>query len=147
MLVIFGASGDLTHRKLFPALYALATRHMLPERFAVLGTARSPMSTDEFRKAMEAAVREHARVEFKQEVWDELVSATHYVPMEFEDDSGSDRLAEKLNELDKEHGTEGNRVYYLAVPPTRSRRSSTRSASGARREGWARLIVEKPFGQ
>ncbi|MDX6423638.1 MAG: glucose-6-phosphate 1-dehydrogenase, partial [Gaiellaceae bacterium] len=74
VLVIFGASGDLTKRKLFPALYALATRHMLPERFAVLGTARSPMSTDEFRKAMEKAVREYGRVEFKQEVWDELVS-------------------------------------------------------------------------
>jgi glucose-6-phosphate 1-dehydrogenase len=66
VLVIFGASGDLTKRKLFPALYALAYRHMLPERFAVLGTARSPMSTEEFRKAMEEAVREHARVEFKQ---------------------------------------------------------------------------------
>ena len=147
MLVIFGASGDLTKRKLFPALYALATRHMLPERFAVLGTARSPMSTEEFRKAMEAAVREHARVEFKQDVWDELVSATHYVPMEFEDDSGEDRVAQKLNELDQEHGTEGNRLYYLAVPPsaiaTLVREIGERRAT----DGWARLIVEKPFGQ
>ena len=117
MLVIFGASGDLTRRKLFPALYALAFRHMLPERFAVLGTARSPMSTEEFRKHMEEAVREHARVEFKQEVWDELVSATHYVPMEFDDDTGRDRVVEKLDELDEEYGTEGNRLYYLAVPP------------------------------
>ena len=120
---------------------------MLPERFAVLGTARSPMSTEEFRKAMEEAVREHARVEFKQEVWDELVSATHYVPMEFEDDSGEDRVAAKLNELDKEHGTEGNRLYYLAVPPsaiaTLVREIGERRAT----DGWARLIVEKPFGQ
>jgi len=120
---------------------------MLPERFAVLGTARSPMSTDEFRKAMEEAVREHARVEFKQEVWDELVSATHYVPMEFEDDRAEDRVAEKLDELDKEHGTEGNRLYYLAVPPsaiaTLVREIGERRAT----EGWARLIVEKPFGQ
>jgi glucose-6-phosphate 1-dehydrogenase len=120
---------------------------MLPERFAVLGTARSPMSTEDFRKAMEEAVREHARVEFKQEVWDELVSATHYVPMEFEDDTGEDRVAEKLNELDKEHGTEGNRLYYLAVPPsaiaTLVREIGERRAT----DGWARLIVEKPFGQ
>jgi glucose-6-phosphate 1-dehydrogenase len=96
---------------------------------------------------MEEAVREHARVEFKQEVWDELVSATHYVPMEFEDDHGEDRVAEKLNELDKEHGTEGNRLYYLAVPPsaiaTLVREIGERRAT----EGWARLIVEKPFGQ
>jgi len=114
---------------------------MLPERFAVLGTARSPMSTDEFRKAMEEAVREHARVEFKQEVWDELVSATHYVPMEFEDDRAEDRVAEKLDELDKEHGTEGNRLYYLAVPPsaiaTLVREIGERRAT----EGWARLIT------
>ena len=147
MLVIFGASGDLTRRKLFPALYALAYRHMLPERFAVLGSARSPMSTEEFRRVMEEAVRQHARVEFKQEVWDELASATQYVPMEFEDDRGEDRVVEKLTELDEEQGTEGNRLYYLAVPPsaiaTLVHEIGDRRASG----GWARLIVEKPFGR
>jgi glucose-6-phosphate 1-dehydrogenase len=104
------------------------------------------MSTEEFRKAMEEAVREHARVEFKQEIWDELVSATHYAPMEFEDDPGEDRVAAKLNELDSEHGTEGNRLYYLAVPPNAIARLVREIGERRATEGWARLIVEKPFG-
>jgi glucose-6-phosphate 1-dehydrogenase len=147
VLVIFGASGDLTRRKLFPALYALAYRNMLPERFAVLGTARSPMSTEEFRKTMEKAVREYGRVEFKQEVWDELVSATHYVPTEFEDDAGRDRVVEKLDELDEEYGTEGNRLYYLAVPPDAIAMLVEKIGERRTKEGTGRLIVEKPFGR
>ncbi len=147
VLVIFGASGDLTRRKLFPALYALAYRNMLPERFAVLGSARSPMSTEEFRKTMKEAVREYGRVEFKQEVWDELVSATHYVPTEFEDDAGRDRVVEKLDELDEEYGTEGNRLYYLAVPPDAIAMLVEKIGERRTKEGTARLIVEKPFGR
>ncbi|HEV8687566.1 MAG TPA: glucose-6-phosphate dehydrogenase [Gaiellaceae bacterium] len=147
MLVIFGASGDLTRRKLFPALYALAVRHLLPEPFAVLGSARSPMSTDEFRKDMEEAVKQYARDEFKPEVWEELASATFYVPTEFENDQGENRIAQKLEELDQERGTQGNRLYYLAVPP--SAIATLVREIGERRStsGWARLIVEKPFGR
>jgi glucose-6-phosphate 1-dehydrogenase len=147
VLVIFGASGDLTKRKLFPALYALAVRHLLPERFAILGSARSPMSSDDFRKGMEEAVRKYARDEFRQDVWDEVADATSYVAMEFEDEHGEDRVAQRLEELDRERGTEGNRVYYLAVPPdaigTLVRELGERRASA----GWTRLIVEKPFGR
>jgi glucose-6-phosphate 1-dehydrogenase len=147
VLVIFGASGDLTRRKLFPALYALAVRHLLPEPFAVLGSARSPMSTDEFRKDMEEAVKQYARDEFKPEVWEELASATFYVPTEFENDQGENRIAQKLEELDQERGTQGNRLYYLAVPP--SAIATLVREIGERRStsGWARLIVEKPFGR
>jgi glucose-6-phosphate 1-dehydrogenase len=147
VLVIFGASGDLTRRKLFPALYALAVRHLLPEPFAVLGSARSPMSTDEFRKDVEEAVKQYARDEFKPEVWEELASATFYVPTEFENDQGENRIAQKLEELDQERGTQGNRLYYLAVPP--SAIATLVREIGERRStsGWARLIVEKPFGR
>ena len=90
MFVIFGASGDLTQRKLFPALYELASRQMLPERFAVVGTARSPMTSDEsFATAMEEAVREHARVEFKPESLGRVRRGSmYYVPMEFADERG-----------------------------------------------------------
>ena len=146
-LVIFGASGDLTQRKLFPALYALAVRDMLPERFAVLGTARSPMASEEFRKSMEEAVRKHARDEFRQDVWDDLAAVTYYVPMEFDDDHGEDRVVEKLNEIDRDHGTEGNRLHYLAVPPDAI--ATLVQEIGERRgdDGWTRLIVEKPFGR
>jgi glucose-6-phosphate 1-dehydrogenase len=147
VLVIFGASGDLTRRKLFPALYALAVRHLLPEPFAVLGSARSPMSTDAFRREMEEAVKQYGRDDFKPETWDELAAATFYAPTEFENDQGENRIAQKLEELDQERGTQGNRLYYLAVPP--SAIATLVREIGERRstKGWTRLIVEKPFGR
>src|SRR5205814_8840473 len=74
VIVIFGASGDLTSRKLMPALYALAFRGLLPEHFAVVGAARTEESDDEFRERMKEAVQQHARDQFRQEVWDELAA-------------------------------------------------------------------------
>jgi glucose-6-phosphate 1-dehydrogenase len=146
-LVIFGASGDLTHRKIFPALYALAYRRLLPERFAVIGSARSDWTDEEFRDRMERAVREFGRDDFKQEVWDRLAEATHYLSMDFADSSGEDRLAERLNELDEERGTRGNRVYYLAVPPAAMPTIVEELGKRRKTEGWVRLIIEKPFGR
>jgi glucose-6-phosphate 1-dehydrogenase len=145
-LVIFGASGDLTRRKIFPALYALAYRRLLPERFAVVGTARSEWSDHEFRDRMEHAVREFGRDDFKQEVWDWLADATQYLPMDFSDESRADELMSRLNRVDEERGTSGNRVYYFAVPPQAM--PTIVKGLGRRRtkKGWARLIVEKPFG-
>src|ERR671929_2123528 len=78
-LVIFGASGDLTRRKLFPALYSLALRGMLPERFGVVGVARTETSDDEFREAMKRAVQEFGRDDFKDETWDWLAEGMRYV--------------------------------------------------------------------
>jgi glucose-6-phosphate 1-dehydrogenase len=145
-LVIFGASGDLTRRKIFPALYALAYRRLLPERFAVVGTSRSEMTDQEFRDRMEHAVREFGRDDFKQEVWDRLADATQYLPMDFSDESKADDLMSRLNRVDEERGTSGNRVYYFAVPPQAM--PTIVKGLGKRRttKGWARLIVEKPFG-
>ena len=85
VLVVFGASGDLTHRKIFPALYSLAMRKLLPENFAIVGAARSDWSDDEFRDQMEHAVREFGRDDFNQDVWDRLSKATHYVAVDFAD--------------------------------------------------------------
>src|SRR6478735_1043569 len=82
VFVIFGASGDLTQRKLFPALYSLAYRRLLPEKFAVVGVARSQESDDEFRSRMEAAVREHARDPFRDDVWESLAAGMRYVSTE-----------------------------------------------------------------
>ena len=147
-LVIFGASGDLTRRKLFPALYSLALRRLLPEQFAVVGVARSEETDDEFRERMKEAVQEFGRDEFDEEVWEWLADGMRYVATDFADEGGEDRLAAVLTELDEERGTAGNRVYYLAVPPdaisTLVRRDS---ASAARPSGWTRVIVEKPFGR
>jgi glucose-6-phosphate 1-dehydrogenase len=146
ILVIFGASGDLTQRKLFPALYSLAYRRLLPKQFAIVGVARTEESDDEFKERMKGAVQEHSRDEFRDDAWESLADGMRYVAMDFGDEEGEDRLAETLNELDEERGTRGNRVYYLATPPVVF--ATVVEALGKRRhtEGWTRLIVEKPFG-
>jgi glucose-6-phosphate 1-dehydrogenase len=146
ILVIFGASGDLTKRKLFPALYSLAFRQMLPENFAVVGASRSEESDDEFRKRMKQAVQQSARDDFRDDVWETLADGMHYLALDFADEQGEEELAQTLTELDRERGTRGNRVYYLATPPTVF--PVVVEALGKRRaaEGWTRLIIEKPFG-
>ena len=146
LLVIFGASGDLTAKKLMPALYSLAFRGLLPERFGVVGSARSEETDDAFRERMRQAVSEYARDPFKQEVWDELAKGMRYVTLDFADERGEDDLRDKMNALDAELGTLGNRVYYFAVPPSAI---GTLIGELARRriaDGWLRLIIEKPFG-
>ena len=147
VLVVFGASGDLTRRKIFPALYALALRNLLPEGFAVLGVARTDWADDEFRGRMEAAVREFGRDEFRQDVWDELATRTFYVGTDFADESGEDVVAQRLTNLDEERGTRGNRVYYLAVPPDAMEVLVRELGERRSSSGWHRLIVEKPFGR
>ena len=146
VLTIFGASGDLTRRKLFPALYALASRHLLPENFAVVGVARSDWSTEEFLAHMRDAVEEHGRDELHEDVWEKLAEGVRYVALEFGEEEQWASLVESLNELDEARGTAGNRVYYLAVPP--STFPLIVAEAGKRRStmGWTRVIVEKPFG-
>jgi glucose-6-phosphate 1-dehydrogenase len=146
VLVIFGASGDLTRRKIFPALYALALRRLLPESFAVLGAARSEWTDEEFRRQMEAAVREFGRDEFREDVWDRLAEATGYRSLDFADDEAEDELTRYLEHVDEERGTQGNRVYYLAVPPAGMPTLVKELGKRRTTQGWTRLIIEKPFG-
>jgi glucose-6-phosphate 1-dehydrogenase len=145
-LVIFGASGDLTHKKLMPALYALSVRQLLPPRFAILGVARTEGDDDSFRKDMEAAVKQHARDPFREDVWDELAAMLHYISTDFADSGGEDEVHDLLGKLDEEQELGGNRVFYLAVPPPAF--PMIVEALGKRRDerGWTRLVVEKPFG-
>jgi glucose-6-phosphate 1-dehydrogenase len=146
-LVIFGASGDLTKRKIFPALYALAYRRLLPEQFGVVGVARSEHTDEEFVEQMERAVREFGRDDFRDDVWERLAEGTRYVVGSFEDEGSMDRLQRCLAALDEERGARGNRLFYLAVPPEAFpvvvRQHGKRRTGGP---GWQRLIVEKPFG-
>ena len=146
VLAIFGASGDLTRRKIFPALYALAVRDLLPESFAVLGIARTAQSTEEFVSQMEASVREFGRDEFRADTWEELARRTRYVSTEVADEAGEDRVATTLTELDEEFGTRGNRVYYLAIPPEAMPKLVEELGDRRSTAGWTRLIAEKPFG-
>jgi glucose-6-phosphate 1-dehydrogenase len=147
-LVIFGASGDLTQRKLFPALYSLAVRRLLPERFGVIGVARSEMTSAAWRAAMKKAVQQHSRDEFREDVWEGLAAGMHYVASDFASATMDDRLLDTVANLDKERGTNGNRLLYLAVPPAAfetivEQMGRTRESA---KPGWIRLIVEKPFG-
>jgi glucose-6-phosphate 1-dehydrogenase len=145
-LVIFGASGDLTQKKLFPALYSLAFRRLLPERFAVIGVARTEETDEDFKARMKEAVQQHGRDEFRDDVWETLADGMRYVATDFADEGGENEAAQALEQLDRQRELNGNRVYYLAIPP--SVFPTVVGALGKRRtaKGWTRLIVEKPFG-
>ena len=145
-MIIFGASGDLTNRKIIPALYSLAFRRLLPETFGVVGVARTEGTSEEFVERMKEAVQKHARDPFRADVWDQLAGGMRYVAADFADEGGEDKVVEMLAELDETRGTAGNRLYYLAIPPAAF--SIVVEAIGKRRsaDGWTRLVVEKPFG-
>jgi glucose-6-phosphate 1-dehydrogenase len=146
-MVIFGASGDLTKRKLFPALYSLAVRELLPEQFAVVGVARTEESDDQFRERMKAAVQEFGRDEFRDDVWERLAAGIRYVTADFMNKKAFfDSVTKVLVGLDEERGIAGNRVCYFAVPPDVIEPIVEGIGTRPSREGWTRVIVEKPFG-
>jgi glucose-6-phosphate 1-dehydrogenase len=147
VLTIFGASGDLTQRKLLPALYSLAYRHLLPEHFAVVGVARTEMETDAFVARMREAIEKHCRDPFRDDVWDELAAGMRYLATDFSEERAWEDLVEILNEMDETRGTRGNRVYYLAIPPSGIETIVTHLGNCRARDGWTRVIVEKPFGR
>src|SRR5437870_5101635 len=116
-VVIFGATGDLTHRKLLPALYNLAADGELPPAVAVIGFARRPKTDDEFRKEMEEATRKFSRQNVRDEIWNTFAQSLFYHQSEFADEAGYKSLAERLAQIDAERNTRGNRLFYLAVAP------------------------------
>jgi glucose-6-phosphate 1-dehydrogenase len=146
ILVIFGASGDLTAKKLMPALYALSVRSLLPENFAVVGAARSEETDEEFRERMKDAIKSYARDPFQEDAWQRLADGMRYVMLDFADENAENELRDTLTTLDKERGTLGNRVCYFAVPPSAIGILVDEIARRRPAEGWIRLIIEKPFG-
>jgi glucose-6-phosphate 1-dehydrogenase len=110
-LVIFGASGDLTHKKIMPALYALAVRRLLPPRFAIVGVARTDGDDDAFRQDMQDAVKRHARDPFRQDTWEEFAAQLHWVTTDFADSGGEDKLHDLVEKLDEKEQLGGNRVF------------------------------------
>ena len=149
-IVIFGATGDLTHRKLIPALYNLAADGELPPAVTVTGVARRDKKDDEFRKELEEAVRKFSRQNVRDDIWKTFGQSIFYHRTEFHDLKGYEALAERLEQVDKERGTRGNRLFYLAVAPEQfddilanlKKVGLNRAVEGS----WARVIVEKPFG-
>jgi glucose-6-phosphate 1-dehydrogenase len=150
ILVLFGASGDLTKRLLMPALYNLCADKLLPERFALIGIARDALSTETFRERMTADIpRYTTRQPFAPAVWERLAARLHYTPGDFDDPDAYQRLARLIRQLETEQQTGGNLLFYLATPPAVFGLISTnldRAGFRNRPQGWTRLIVEKPFG-
>src|ERR1700736_1954287 len=116
-VVIFGATGDLTHRKLIPALYNLAADGELPPAVSVIGFARREKTDDEFRSEMEEATRKFSRQPVRDEIWKTFGQSIFYHQSDFGNKAGQKSLAARLDKIDKERGTRGNRRFYFGVAP------------------------------
>jgi glucose-6-phosphate 1-dehydrogenase len=159
-MVIFGASGDLTKRKLLPALYNISASGLLPEKFAVVGFAFDDMNTDQFRDTLTKEMREFVGQSLDESRWhDVFAKRVFYIKGNFEDPQAYAELGKTLSQIDQQFGTEGNYLFYLAVPPSffdkiirqlgaanlaKERRSD--DGSGGSAGGYRRVIIEKPFG-
>ncbi len=150
VLVIFGATGDLTRRKLVPALYNLAADGNLPSALQVIGFARRDKTSESFRAELGEAVRRHSRRPVHDGLWESFAARIHYHRADFHTPGGYETLKAFMEELDAGNGTAGNRLYYLAASPTEFDSilgNLERSGLSADSPGsWSRVIVEKPFG-
>jgi glucose-6-phosphate 1-dehydrogenase len=150
-LVIFGVTGDLSKKKLLPAIYDLANRGLLPPGFVMLGFARRDWGDGDFESVAKKAAQEHARTPWRDEVWARLQGSIKFVPGSFDDDAAFDLLASTLDELRTTHGIPGNAAFYLSIPPAAfpvvlKQMARTGMASNEKSGGWRRVVVEKPFG-
>lgn len=149
--VIFGAAGDLTARKLIPAFYNLAKQRLLPSNFAVVGFARREYNDAGFREYLESELKGHAPGGFDANVWKWLSERIHYVCGNFDDTEAYVRLGATLAAVEKQHGTRGNVLYYLATSPEFfsicARQLASNGLSQEQAGSWRRVIVEKPFGR
>jgi glucose-6-phosphate 1-dehydrogenase len=149
-LVMFGVTGDLSRKKLMPAIYDLANRGLLPPGFALVGFARRDWENEDFAQVVHDSVKEHARTPFRQEVWEQLSQGFRFVPGEFDDDEAFDRLNKTVRDLDAERGTGGNHAFYLSVPPRFFpdvvRQLKAHGLTESPGDSWRRVVIEKPFG-
>jgi glucose-6-phosphate 1-dehydrogenase len=150
VLVIFGGTGDLTHRKLMPALYNLVLDQLLPEHFTVVSVGRRDKSEEEYKKDIYESVKKHSRNKIDAATWNRLQEMIHYYQFDFTNLEGFTGLREYLDKLDKANGTVGNRVFYLAVAPEYFEtivQGLQASQLAVKPGAWSRLVIEKPFGK
>src|SRR3954466_8003827 len=148
-LVIFGATGDLSKRKLLPAIYNLAHEGALPERFNLIGVSRGELSDDEFREQARESIAQFSRREPDKPVLDSLVSRMRYVTGSFDDDTMYDRLAQAAEEFDREADIAFNRLFYLSTAPSFFpviAEALGKHGLNRHDEAEVRIIIEKPFG-
>lgn len=154
VLVIFGATGDLTARKLVPALYNLSRDGLLPSHFVCTGFARRPKSHDQFRQEMFEAVSKHSRSKpIEKGIWDSFSEQLFYHCSEFDNDEGYEKFKAFLQDIDAQFGTRGNRVYYLSTPPSyfpgivdKLSKHGLIYDPEVVQDRYSRIIIEKPFG-
>ncbi len=149
-LVIFGVTGDLSRKKLMPAVYDLANRGLLPPGFALVGFARRDWEDEDFAQVVHDAVKTYARTPFNEEVWNQLAQGIRFVQGEFDDAAAFADLKQTIEELDRDRGTMGNHAFYLSIPPKSFPQVTEQlrnSGLAEQQDGqWRRVVIEKPFG-
>ncbi|MGI8825005.1 MAG: glucose-6-phosphate dehydrogenase [Chloroflexota bacterium] len=150
-LVIFGATGDLAHRKLIPSLFNLFQSKLLPGKMEIVGFGRSERSDEEFREGLRQAIQD-AGTRVQERVWDEFARHIIYLRGNYDDPKSFEALGETLDRLDREAGTENHHLFYLATPPNVyadvvAQLGKAELEKPRQEGGWSRLVVEKPFGR
>ncbi len=149
-MVLFGVTGDLSRKKIMPAIYDLANRGLLPPGFSMVGYARRDWADQDFAQIVHDSVKEHARTEFREEVWKQLAEGLRFVQGDFEDDKAFETLRRTIEELDEARGTGGNYAFYLAIPPgffgSVVGQLQEHGLAQSPEDAWRRVVVEKPFG-
>ena len=151
VMVIFGASGDLTKRKLLPALYNLSAAGLLPDDFAIVGFASSDLDDAGFEKRLGKEIPDFVTGGFDRERWKWFEERLHYVRGDLTDAASYTKLGEVIAEVDRQHDTHGNVLFYLATPPSLFSRVIQHLGEARltreTRESWRRVVIEKPFGR
>jgi glucose-6-phosphate 1-dehydrogenase len=149
-LIIFGVTGDLSRKKLMPAVYDLANRGLLPPGFSLVGFARRDWEDQDFGLVVKEAVKQYARTPWSEEIWDQLSKGIRFVSGEFGDDAAFDKLRETIETLDTERGTNGNHAFYLSIPPKAfplvTQQLSRSGLADPKPDQFRRVVIEKPFG-
>lgn len=150
IMVIFGGTGDLTHRKLMPAIYNLIRDQLISEHFAIVAVGRRDKSLEEYLSDVRMAITKYSRNKIDEEIWLRLREMIHYYKFDFTDLSGFQEVQLYLEQLDRSVKSGGNRVYYLAVAPKYFEtivQGLQASDMSAKQGAWSRLVIEKPFGK
>ena len=146
--VIFGASGDLTKRKLIPALYSLFVQNLLPPNFALLGVSRTPFGDDQFRNNMKMSIKEFQEINDDTQI-DDFIKKIFYTTINFKETASYKNLKEKIAELRAKNSISGNTIFYLSTPPSLYGIIPQNLAAvelNNQNDGWKRIIIENPFG-
>src|SRR5262249_53601865 len=151
VFVIFGAGGDLTKRKLFPAAYNLARGRLLFDNFVIVGVDREPLNNEEFQRKISSQIQQFATAGLDQAQWDSIAQRIHYLSADFTAEDSYGRLYDRLQQIDQEWSAGGNFLFYLAVPPQffglivkQLSKVGLTEQEGSR---WRRIVIEKPFGR